>query len=355
MAEETQSVCAVRGWSYGIGCNCEVYIEFNGKEFHVILSPTTSPIETDEGMLLRRLDAAQQSGDEEEGDAIREEIADAVCETGLSIFELRAPPSKRSSLTIDLNSFLHPETIHLQLATKDGRVQMIEQQEKPLEGQHFALSTFDTNLPRVSPNVIQVLQSLRRKDILKVLVNGQERCCKIASNVTQQAVQRELDCLSKLSSTSHGSFMRVPKLVGLVQATRDGPIIGIIEEYIYSTFGTNYPTLQRIDTHNVAHTRRDRWAGQIRKSVQSLHQFGVVWGDGKPENVLVDANDDAWLIDFGGGWTNGWVDEHLAGTIGGDAQAVEKIEKFLGVGMYALGAGDGQFIGDGTWLINCLI
>ncbi|KAH6661853.1 hypothetical protein B0J14DRAFT_611543 [Halenospora varia] len=345
MAEETQSVCVVRSWTYGIGCNCEVCIEFNGKEFHVILSPTASPVETDEGSLLQRLDAALQSGDEEEGDAIREEIADLVCEAGLSMFELRAPPSEGSSSTIDLDSFLHPETIHLQLVTKNGPVQIIEQQEKPLEGQHLALNVVNSNLPRVSPKAIQVLQPLRRKDIVKVLVNGQERCCKIASNVTHQAVQRELDCLSKVSSTSHGSFIRVPKLVGLVQTSRDGPIIGIIEEYIYSTFGTNYPTLQGIDMHNVMHTRKDRWAGQIRKSVQSLHQSGVIWGDGKPENVLVDVNDDAWLIDFGGGWTKGWVDEHLAGTIEGDTQAVENIEKFLGVGMYAPGGGDGEGLG----------
>jgi serine/threonine protein kinase len=56
---------------------------------------------------------------------------------------------------------------------------------------------------------------------------------------------------------------------------------------------------------SVAHARKARWADQIRKSVQSLHQSGVIWGDGKPDNVLIDANDDAWLIDFGGGWTNG--------------------------------------------------
>jgi hypothetical protein len=62
-----------------------------------------------------------------------------------------------------------------------------------------------------------------------------------------------------------------------------------------------------------------------------LHRIEVVWGDGKADNVLIDANKDAWLIDFGGGWTQDWVDESLAGTFEGDTQAVEKIEEFLGV------------------------
>jgi hypothetical protein len=86
MAKEMQSVCIVRSWSYGIECDCEVCIEFNGKEFHVILSPAASPADTDEELLLQRLDTAQQLGDEEEGDAIREEIADLVYKTGLPIF-----------------------------------------------------------------------------------------------------------------------------------------------------------------------------------------------------------------------------------------------------------------------------
>lgn len=154
-------------------------------------------------------------------------------------------------------------------------------------------------------------------------MHGRERCCKIATNVTHQVVQRELDCLSKVSPTSHGSFIRVSKLAGLVDTTRNGLVIGILEEYIYPTFNTGHRTLQGINMHNVVHARKNRWAGQIQKSVQSLHQFGVIW---------VDANDSAWLIDFVGGWTDGWIDEHLAGTIGGGTQPVENIETLLGVG-----------------------
>lgn len=53
--------------------------------------------------------------------------------------------------------------------------------------------------------------------------------------------------------------------------------------------------------------------------------------DGKARNVIVDDEDAAWLIDFGGGFTEGWVSEELAGTVEGDEEAVKKIVDFLGV------------------------
>lgn len=46
--------------------------------------------------------------------------------------------------------------------------------------------------------------------------------------------------------------------------------------------------------------------------------------------MLIDhVTDDAWLIDFGGGWTEGWISQELAGTVEGDELAVKKIFEFL--------------------------
>jgi tRNA A-37 threonylcarbamoyl transferase component Bud32 len=77
--------------------------------------------------------------------------------------------------------------------------------------------------------------------------------------------------------------------------------------------------------------RRQKWASQIRETVDQLHEMGVIWGDGKTSNIIVDEEDDAWLIDFAGGFTQGWVDEELADTVEGDEQAVRKIIEFLSV------------------------
>ncbi|KAK5992439.1 hypothetical protein PT974_05843 [Cladobotryum mycophilum] len=63
------------------------------------------------------------------------------------------------------------------------------------------------------------------------------------------------------------------------------------------------------------------------------HASQLIWGDGKPANIIIDERgDDAWLIDFGGGYTNGWVDRDLENTVEGDKQAVENIRKCLDVG-----------------------
>lgn len=50
-----------------------------------------------------------------------------------------------------------------------------------------------------------------------------------------------------------------------------------------------------------------------------------MWGDAKPGNLVVDLEDDMWLIDFGGEYNEGWVDEELEGTMEGDNQALKKI------------------------------
>jgi len=88
---------------------------------------------------------------------------------------------------------------------------------------------------------------------------------------------------------------------------------------------------------------RQRWAAQIRETVEQLHDAGLVWGDAHLGNVLIDKNDDAWLlIGYGGGYTWpctpgsrwGWVgvDKELADTKEGDLQAVERIVECLSSG-----------------------
>ena len=39
--------------------------------------------------------------------------------------------------------------------------------------------------------------------------------------------------------------------------------------------------------------------------VAELHEAGVIWGDVKPYNVLVNEH-GIYIIDFGGSYTDGW-------------------------------------------------
>ena len=78
---------------------------------------------------------------------------------------------------------------------------------------------------------------------------------------------------------------------------------------------------------------RSRWADDIDAAVAALHGAGIVWGDAKPDNILVDDDDDVWIVDFGGSYTDGWVDEDESETMEGDRQGVERIKAFLGQGL----------------------
>ncbi|CZS90903.1 uncharacterized protein RAG0_01781 [Rhynchosporium agropyri] len=242
-----------------------------------------------------------------------EEIADVVCEAGIPEFEQLAPPNPQKSLPTDLSSFLYPESFYFQLVTIEGRAQIVRKDHPAPEGQLCPLETAASTLPTFAMGEIQVLQTFRGRHITKVLVKGQERCCKISSNMTQSAVQREFDCPSQVMAADAGNLMSVPKLVGLVRApsnNHNDQVVGIIEDFIQSRPGSS--TLRSINGQNVSESQKAKWIDQA-------------------DNVLMDADDDAWLIDFGGGWTKGWVDENLAGTLEGDMQAVGKIQDFLGV------------------------
>jgi Ser/Thr protein kinase RdoA (MazF antagonist) len=72
----------------------------------------------------------------------------------------------------------------------------------------------------------------------------------------------------------------------------------------------------RVTPEEPSSATKQRWATQIESTLAELHKAGVVWGDVKADNVLMDKEDSAWIIDFGGGYTRGWVD----GGIGGDCR-----------------------------------
>lgn len=47
------------------------------------------------------------------------------------------------------------------------------------------------------------------------------------------------------------------------------------------------------------------------------------------DNFLVDDQDTLWIIDFGGSWTEGWIDPEMKETVEGDDMATEKITNAL--------------------------
>lgn len=103
-------------------------------------------------------------------------------------------------------------------------------------------------------------------------------------------------------------------------------LVGLLLIYI-----ENKGTMDRLSLHpdSVTDEDRARWSAQIHESVERLHRAGVAWGDAKPENVLIDTKGDAHLIDFGGSYTQGWVDKENRMTMEGDLQALQRIDDWL--------------------------
>jgi len=124
--------------------------------------------------------------------------------------------------------------------------------------------------------------------------------------------------VSTLQDCSHPNIIR---LVGL-EVNPEEKVEGMIIDYI-----ENGRSLS--DIPSISSEQCDKWTEQIKHAIEYLHQKGLVWGDAKADNVLVDKEDNAKLIDFGGGFTPGWVDRENDDTVRGDLQGFERIISFM--------------------------
>lgn len=114
------------------------------------------------------------------------------------------------------------------------------------------------------------------------------------------------------------------RCLGVVEDGYTGRIVGLLLSYI----DCKNMTLS-CAVRGSRSGEREKWWMQIKHSVAQLHERGIVWGDAKADNVLIDVHDDAYLIDFGGGYTRGWVDRELNNTQQGDLQGLGRIKEFL--------------------------
>lgn len=305
-----------------------------------------------EDSLIKQYNAACDAEDYDEEEAMSDQILDAIVEAGRPTFDrLAPPPAPGTSTSTDLHALLFPKECSFRLRTLNGRTELtltdygaagdtapqhgwspdLSEQQRPF---HLRVDDDDTTLPRFSTKDISVLQKLIGDGyIAHVAVEGQEMCAKVGDDMRADSVQRELDSLLKISTCQCTGVLRVPKLLGLVQTPDDGRAIGILEKYIPSSDTAELSSLGDMETaSSIAEVRRKKWAFQVQETVHLLHQIGVTWGDGKASNVLINGEtDDAWIVDFGGGWTDGWVEPELSGTVEGDELAVKKILAFLDV------------------------
>ncbi|KAL1855200.1 hypothetical protein Daus18300_011201 [Diaporthe australafricana] len=190
----------------------------------------------------------------------------------------------------------------------------------------------DSSLPSYTPAQVKVVEQLVHGGGIVCLaeVNGCQMLCKARyDGLGDYNLKREINCLQKISRALPDRVIPIPKLLGFVKHPRSSAILGLLREWVPSK--DNLKDLEEAGFPNFPKETRQKVARQIKETVELLHGIGLIWGDAKPSNVVIDLNNDAWLIDFGGGWSEGWVDESLQNTVEGDLQAVTRIVEFLDV------------------------
>ncbi|KAI9812371.1 MAG: hypothetical protein M1826_002838 [Phylliscum demangeonii] len=189
-----------------------------------------------------------------------------------------------------------------------------------------ALISDAQTVPRIRPEDVMVLKELWADNVCKVSVRGEIMCLK-KGGWLHASLASEYKALKELLDHGLPDRVRVPRLKGIVVVSGDDeePVmaLGVLMTYIDADPWEG--PMGRVKLDSVAREQRERWWTQIRNTLTELHEDGVVWGDAKPDNVLLDRDQNAWIVDFGGSWTEGWVDEDLAGTIAGDEQGLHRI------------------------------
>ncbi|KAI7486535.1 hypothetical protein KC351_g3254 [Hortaea werneckii] len=154
---------------------------------------------------------------------------------------------------------------------------------------------------------------------------GQTYFLKLVDRDQPQPVKREIHLLDEIQKRGLHKHMKCPKLEGLVTMSGgQSKIMAFLQTHIPDPI----PLTTKLDA-DVPQDLRDRWAGESESVKEILHENGIVWGDAKADNFMVDAHNDLWIIDFGGSYTEGWVDPELKDTAEGDDQGVEKIANAL--------------------------
>ncbi|KAH9883960.1 hypothetical protein F4778DRAFT_764679 [Xylariomycetidae sp. FL2044] len=334
---------AVQMINAGDGDGAEIIFHLNGQRIAISIFPSSphrqQPLHEDRliDLLDRAVDAAV---DEEEHEEVVDEVLNIILDVGKKVFAEVAPLNTPTALPLsqDLHTLLYPTTLTFCLKTVDSEPTIspidpgdtyscFEPNAADVVDGKFDL---DESLPQYSSKEIHVLEIFVQGAshlVSRVLINNNELLCKARGNgILHSDLERELESLQRIRKAclDHRMPIRVPRSLGYVKHPELKCAIGFLREWVTGgrLSDVSFP---------VTLERRQKWVLQIYETVDQLHEIGVVWGDGKPSNIIIDEEDNAWLIDFGGGFTEGWVEMECAGTVEGDKQAVKNIKKFLNV------------------------
>ncbi len=244
------------------------------------------------------------------------------------IFQKFAPASSQPLLSI-LRDRLYPPTVTFTLRVVNGELvpkrilnskEMIDFYARPAD---ISTSLNWAECPSVKPEHVFLAQRSHPQDPNLVVFRGKKCWFKaVHDTIPDDVFAREIDTLLQVQNIGLSNRIRVPKLNGLVMSPKAGHIHGLLLDAV-NNHGSEW------DRYKAPITLRKRWYKDVARMIAQLHEASIVWGDFKPANMLVDEKDDVWLIDFGGGMTEGWLDGENMETKKGDLQGLAEFKKFL--------------------------
>ncbi|KAJ6784636.1 hypothetical protein PWT90_04492 [Aphanocladium album] len=141
---------------------------------------------------------------------------------------------------------------------------------------------------------------------------------------------REVALLGRIAA-SHGQFrepFRTSRLAGLVVWDDDeGSLMGLLMDFIPGRTLT-----AELSAGDASLDSRRKWFAQMESTMMQLHAADIIWGDVKPDNVMINDEGDAVLVDFGGGYTPRYIPRSMHETIEGDLMGMRKIRAEMNLG-----------------------
>lgn len=324
-------------WSSELNKDSQLNVFVSDKQFQIELKAhgfKKSPVLLADYLRhLERLKPDYLPESEDDFEDPLEELADWAMQSFMTIFQQIPPLNQHQKYS--LQDCLFPEVLHYSLEADEhnlipifldnvGRVRLLGALLPESKQAEYSA------IPIYRPDEIEVPISMESCALpavpRKVYINGQQLAfLKSVGAGDVDSTCRELKAYAKMQSTSFSEALNTCSLLGIVQILSSSRIVSLLLSYIDCDNRTLLCTGK--DPQYVS--MRRKWLDQITRSIEGLHTCGVVWGDAKPDNVLIDSQDDAYLIDFGGGYTRGWVDQEVANTVEGDLQGLQRLSKFL--------------------------
>ncbi|OAG40435.1 hypothetical protein AYO21_05335 [Fonsecaea monophora] len=253
-------------------------------------------------------------------------------------FETFAPESSTPCLNT-LQDVLHPPLLSFTLRVVGGDLVPISRSPEKLETADPPWATVWKSehwleYPHVEAKDITLAQTSQTSSNTNLVMFNNRICWfkPVLDYVDSPPYIREIDILSKLSRENLSHRLRCPQIEAIVLDDKDGNrgfINGLILSAIYPNNGTIADRVNGPEGLSLPMALCERWYRDIEDMVHLLHEKDFVWGDVSPNNMVIDANENVCMIDFGGGYTEGWVDEEDRETKKGDLEGLKRIKEYL--------------------------